>query len=514
MDENLEDTQISIRSLKATVRKDVAHISRLPEELLAHIFLEYVNLSDFGMYQCKSYKCLRILICVCRRWKKTTEDCPQIWSKLNSWAPFSWMGKSFDRSKSAPLDILFWDTADTPECNACVAKALSNSSRLARVSITNRTSRLGRFAAPLTPSAPLLHDLDLASTDVGDNGVAFAQLPTNLFSNDTPRLQVLVLENCILPWSSRLYSALISLSITMWEWAPGHVIWNKPQPSPQQLSQVAILPRLETLVLSGATAQVAQWLARMSYPSSAKTRLSCQGIEDAGVALLASTVSSFTLKSAADQVQNPLKSLWISLESEGILDPPEAFTLCLSGWAVVVDIADLRFCHDGPGDALDLLSISIRLPRGVEAPSPHLLFPIIPMRDVEVVGMSYDFPAGDAIRGVVTSPIDQLLATAPSLHTLRIRHLGQRNFIKSLLADPAFDTLSEPESPITFFPKLQHLAIREVYFDGESDEIGNLARALQLRSSRGTRLQRLTLSKCFVHDVGRLREVVDVFEME
>ncbi|KAH6914667.1 hypothetical protein BKA70DRAFT_1396099 [Coprinopsis sp. MPI-PUGE-AT-0042] len=522
----------------ATAPNDLVAIPRLPEELLAEIFYEYIKLNGVGHnFGCSSYAGLSVLTCVCRRWKETADNCPKLWTKVSAWpwAPMSWMEKALDRSKSAPLTIELSVAGANSGWDTFLTKAFSNPARLESVTLKDHKSVLEKLAGLLISSAPLLYNLSLTYDGFrSDNTLVY--LSENLFNNDTPRLRKLELVGCFLPWTSHLYSGLTSLTIRLrLENSDG------PQPSTQQLydilfnmpelhylelngislpdtqtlssSQVVTFPHLKGLALEGTTARVALWLARFHYPPSANVHLSCRGVDDIDVVSLTSAVAYPTRpgrQATHDAPGNigPFKTLRISYVVASQTHSWTENVFRIEGWPMTINFADLNF----PLPESPLLKISLHTPwdNGIVPPVP--LFSAFPLQELNSLYIFYDFLESD--------DIDQLLATtASSLQTVRIQMRGQRSFIRSLASDPALNTSADSASPIVFFPNLRHLTIHSILFGRENDisEVESLTRVLELRSLRGFRLERLVLRSCppiTTTDVERLRTCVDVVDWD
>jgi hypothetical protein len=400
-----------------------------------------------------------------------------------------------------------------------LAKALPDAARLESVALQEYRSRLEQFVNFLVSPAPLLLKLSLTCSGY-TNDRASVKIPEDLFSSHTPRLRKLELIGCFLPWTSKLYFGLTSLTIRLKQGQ------DTPRLSPQQLYQILsdmpelqqlelsgislpdtpshptiTFPQLEKLYLEGHTALVARWLAKFHYPSSSAIRLFCRSFAHNHVASLTSAL--------ARTIVEPSRTLRVSCYPRAFAQEDDV--LRIEGWPTVISFGDRTL---GMAKFV-LLDVSLHITRQWDVDMAFMalvpLFSACPCHELKSLCIQNDLPG--------RYDIDELFTAATSLESVHVQERGHQSFIKSLASDPALNASANSGPPTVVLPNLRHLAMNGVLFGRDNDisQLETLSRALELRSLRGFRLERLDLRGClYIHekDAGELRQFVDAFEWD
>ncbi|EAU88642.1 hypothetical protein CC1G_01015 [Coprinopsis cinerea okayama7 len=94
-------------------RNDLAPISRLPNEVLCKIAMEYKASTPLVLdVPQKQYKRLGwpVMTHVCRRWRHACLHHQELWAEIDSSEPMSWIQEKLERSKAAPLSVRWAST--------------------------------------------------------------------------------------------------------------------------------------------------------------------------------------------------------------------------------------------------------------------------------------------------------------------------------------------------------------------------------------------------------------------
>jgi len=140
---------------------------RLPPELLAAIFLDYMQQYDHLLtYTMSTVPPWVNVSYVCRYWRSVALNCANLWTQF-FFVSSKWMDELLRRSKTAPL-IIYLDLyclKPTPWQICCLEKALGHMERIQDLWINCGCFKdvLSMIHARLTAAAPLLRSLHLAT---------------------------------------------------------------------------------------------------------------------------------------------------------------------------------------------------------------------------------------------------------------------------------------------------------------------------------------------------------------
>ena len=280
---------------------------RLPPELLAAIFLEY-------MRQFEGFSCFARMVppwvdvsYVCRYWRSVALNCANLWTRL-FFVSSEWMDELLRRSKTVPLIIHtdFYHPKSNPRQVRPLERALGHMERIQDLWIDCDSSEdvLNMVQARLTAAAPLLRSLHLSTYEDGDNHI--------VIHKDTlpgAGLRKFHLEFCHVDWSSPIFNGLTELTLShvvndVMECWDGLLSLLSRLPLLRQLSVDNILPpaniayedsfintynrtrvslcQLEKLTLTDPIPWVTALLARLEFPTSTVVRVkcNCDNLED------------------------------------------------------------------------------------------------------------------------------------------------------------------------------------------------------------------------------------------
>jgi hypothetical protein len=234
-----------IDSLKASIRalqyrqNELAPISRLPFDVLAHIFsllsiIAWNKLSGPMSWICVTH--------VCRRWRETALNHPRRWSHVNltELTPAG-MVEILARAKMVPLYLdaktYGWDKEHLEIFGAHLNGHLSHTRHLQFIG-----DRLSTVVDRLVSPTPALKSLSLTHIYPGLRSI----IPDNLFDRTAPSLTSLKLNKITISWKSPLLKGLRILEILepIAEARPELDVW---------LDALNEMPRLKELSLQSAT---------------------------------------------------------------------------------------------------------------------------------------------------------------------------------------------------------------------------------------------------------------------
>ncbi|KAG8907747.1 hypothetical protein FRB99_002246 [Tulasnella sp. 403] len=231
-------------------RNSLLPLSRLPVEILQHIFFEALCVTDIGCWAKEYYRQLGQFRLVCTDWRRFIDETPAFWVYTSDEIiSSSEMSTILSRSRDLPLHIQFGSTRASSG-PTYVHDMLAHSHRWSSITIRMNIFPwyLDRSRDLLTRAAPLLTSLYIR---VPPNATSVCVSDT-LFNDNAPNLQHVNIEFFTIPWSSPVLSGLCSLYIS------GSLV-TCPSVS-QILGIVSVSPGLSSLRLA--------WFALVEMPDN------------------------------------------------------------------------------------------------------------------------------------------------------------------------------------------------------------------------------------------------------
>ncbi|TFK63593.1 hypothetical protein BDN72DRAFT_847461 [Pluteus cervinus] len=213
-------------SVLNTFRNTLAPVSGLPTEVLSEIFLHLLkdtSIFEIGWNPVDPVTVTR----VCRRWRHTALTIPQLWATIadkRSDVPIriDQIEAYIQRSRTTPLSVHLWN----PSASALGA-CLAHIPRLRKLKLVGDSIDQQVVDEALAQPAPLLAALELE---------AIILPPSDLFSGVHPNLRSLLLDKCLLPFSSGVGQSLVSSAkITRL-----HLIYHSPLIAAEHFSKILI----------------------------------------------------------------------------------------------------------------------------------------------------------------------------------------------------------------------------------------------------------------------------------
>lgn len=236
IDEHMAAVSESARLLRCR-RNAFAYVSRLPCEILAHIFMYIVSKEDSFMgisNPCGAPACLAVTH-VCKYWRQVALGCPTLWSFIDGISA-QWLAIMLERSKKVALVVIYNDPKPLRQCG--FEQILSQLPRIKFLQLCPSPSEVDRILDCLSSlPAPLLHTFKFVV--FGDPTFA-RPISDTIFQGEAPQLRSVQLVQCCFSWTSCIFSGLRSLHIG-----------SSPKRSPlsQILSALRRMPELEVLTL-------------------------------------------------------------------------------------------------------------------------------------------------------------------------------------------------------------------------------------------------------------------------
>ena len=519
---------------------------RLPPELLAAIFLEYMQRYRGSLFYARRVPPWVDVSYVCRYWRNAALNCANLWAHL-FFVSSEWMDELLRRSKTAPLIIyvdFYCPKSDPGKTSCCLQKALGHMGRIQDLWIDcNSEDMLNMIHARLTAAAPLLRSLHLSRFDDGENHF--------IIRKDTlpgACLRMLHLDLCHVDWSSPLFSGLRELTLSSvindgMECWDGLLLLLSQLPHLRQLCLNNILPlanitfedsfintqnrtqvslcQLEKLTLIDPIPWVTALLAQLEFPTSTivKVQCSCDNPEDISmfIPFMAGRFSRhLSLPQSTPSPQSTLRSL--SFRS----------ILWEATWKVMCGTSN-------PANTNRTNNISL------EEQDLDSQFPL----QIELAHMDEEVPLGGIIPFLRALPVTHLNAItlhsdiegpfhhqnlwtevfwdAPELRIIEVGYGCANMFIHAL----------QPRNGVIFASTLTDIRFREIGFNRrkfnrrkcrgeESHEYGTaclrcLRNALASRVEAGIVLQRLFLDNCtgiVKPDITKLSKIVGRVEWD
>lgn len=236
IDEHMAAASESARLLRCR-RNALAYVTRLPCEILAHIFTYIVSKEDSFMgisNPCGAPACLAVTH-VCKYWRQVALGCPTLWSFIDGTSA-QWLAIMLERSKKVALVVIYNDPKPLRQCD--FEQILSQLPRIKFLQLCPSPSEVDRILDCLSSlPAPLLHTFKFVV--FGDPTFA-RPISDTIFQGEAPQLRSVQLVQCCFSWTSCIFSGLHSLHIG-----------SSPKRSPlsQILSALRRMPELEVLTL-------------------------------------------------------------------------------------------------------------------------------------------------------------------------------------------------------------------------------------------------------------------------
>ncbi|EAU88641.1 hypothetical protein CC1G_01014 [Coprinopsis cinerea okayama7 len=235
LDSQIAQLELQVSTLKSQAlqlkgrRNDLAPISRLPNEVLCRIAIEYKRSTPLVLRIArKPYRELGwpIVTHIYRRWRHVCLNHPQLWADIKSSDPLPWTATKLGLSRNVPLSLKWVRPMEQPvtvvvqergnssesqssdQWENLLHRATSDARRLREVAfygpLTFLNSMVNRMAAT-THGVPNLRCLSLRHNDVFDSLRHFLSVPDDDLALipkaasvklDAPELRQLILWNC------------------------------------------------------------------------------------------------------------------------------------------------------------------------------------------------------------------------------------------------------------------------------------------------------------------------------
>jgi hypothetical protein len=226
-------------------KNERALISRLPVEILCHVFSYYSASDRHPHVRFRTPPPWLAVTQVCHRWRQAALSSPFLWADIIT-TNYRWAEEMLERSRDVPIHITVDDAGSvhTP-CDVRAARLLFSKIHRAQSLVMTCADTILACMPILFEAevAPLLEELTI--TNFHPSSV-LDLIERPLFSGNTPYLQFLSLHHCRVLWSSPLFQCdLVYLSLSH--------IPHEHRPHLQQLLDVLkSLARLECLQLDEA----------------------------------------------------------------------------------------------------------------------------------------------------------------------------------------------------------------------------------------------------------------------
>ena len=260
IDEEISARHLAVRAL-FTKRNALAPISRLPDELLATVFIFYArqhHISEWAKVKTFSSPPTRIppwvrVSYVCRHWRMVALGCPTLWTYVFFFSR-RWMTMLLQRSQIAPLRVRLdlIDSDGNRRSSPMLEMLLEHLPRMEEFHIRGLSADVApKIISKLIVAAPLLQSIHI--TGLFNNLRPLASLDVSLltlpvaFSRTTPKLRSLDLSRLDIAWNSLALTEITSLRLS-----------SVPRPhTMQQLSSIlSQMPHLTNLELEDVLPQV------------------------------------------------------------------------------------------------------------------------------------------------------------------------------------------------------------------------------------------------------------------
>ena len=319
------DEEISARYLPVcalrTKRNALSPISRLPDELLATVFIFYAR--QYHISKWAKVETLRFrtpppqvplwvgVSYVCRRWRIVALGCPTLWTYV-FFVSRAWMTVLLQRSQMAPLRVRIdlamppyeihlqtTESRRTLDSLAMLEMLFEHLPRMEEFRIRGLSAGVVRKIIPkLIVPAPLLQSLQITVLSSRHSLASLDNPPPMLpvvFSRSTPKLRSLHLSRVDIAWNSLTLTGMTSLRLssvprlrTMQELSP--ILSQNPHLTDLELEDVfprsssliqdpltekITLPCLSRLSIMAAIPETVHFLSYVHVPLTTEIRLKC-----------------------------------------------------------------------------------------------------------------------------------------------------------------------------------------------------------------------------------------------
>ncbi|KAH6908091.1 hypothetical protein BKA70DRAFT_1222891 [Coprinopsis sp. MPI-PUGE-AT-0042] len=313
-----------------TKLNEILPISGLPDEVLCHTFMYLKSLvhPDDTSLASSPRAWISITTHVCRRWRNAAINYAPLWTSLTSRLGPTWFGEMLERSQGAllSLEILTRNTfrARGVHCwQQLATQTLLHPSRLSDVVLDVFATTLKELVLALRVPFPKITRLVLRSHESGFTPPIW--LPADLLGGDAPQLQELLLEGCILPWTSPILQTITTLTWSTRELEDDddeeneddeetftfpfnhalNALCKMPQLihldlgvqiskpyDPSSVKDIASLPNLKELRLKGGCAKYGSLLACLRIPTQCVLHLNLARADEADISALGEALKS------------------------------------------------------------------------------------------------------------------------------------------------------------------------------------------------------------------------------
>jgi len=265
IDRQLEEAEALVTRLRQK-KNERAFISRLPVELLVHVFSYYSASDRHPHVRFRTPPLWLAVTQVCQRWRQAALSSPFLWVDIIT-TNNRWTEEMLERSRDVPIHITLDDAGSVQKpCDVGAARLLFSKIHRAQSLVMTCADTILACMPILfeAEAAPLLQELAITNSHPS---IAVDLVERPLFSGRTPSLQYLSLHHCRVLWSSPLFhSDLVYLSLS-------HIPHDHRPHLQQLLDVLKSLPRLECLQLDEALPN------HMSSPIDSDTLTSLLSVE-------------------------------------------------------------------------------------------------------------------------------------------------------------------------------------------------------------------------------------------
>jgi hypothetical protein len=526
--QNIIDKQISkheksIIALK-TLRNTFSPISRLPTEILCHIFY-------FTQEQQRYFVLNWIKVTyISRQWRTVALNSPNLWTNL-LFGP--WTSIMLERSKKADLTVKFDFSNRTSNAIKYLESAFHHVDRFKVLLLENgHASLLRDLVSKLPKSAPRLHSLIISVyrsrvSELGfDHDSDTCDLPEAMLC-ETENVHYVELKGCNPSWNSHLFSSLLHLKIDGVSRAARPTTKQflemlKRMPNLESLElhnaipvensgsvqETILLSGLNSLSLSSSYTEIGNLLRYLIYPPTTRVKIVADAtlISDLNFSGMFSRLSSIlassdkkrgcdiarlfirgtdnTRQSVQIQAHSKLKPQSKNLFHHGLINPDIDLTFNFQEYAEpskqFLDSVLPQCFHAFPLDNLSSLFLSD------VTPSPQILLDLF---------------------GTLRH-LESIVSTGTSAHPL----------VAALQGTPTLGQATSPVKTNFVFPGLRSLALGDATFEPDHYDseftcihVDSLRDCLKQRHEHGAGLHELHLKDCYylyLDDVNLFEEAV------
>ncbi|KAA1475935.1 hypothetical protein DENSPDRAFT_454542 [Dentipellis sp. KUC8613] len=252
---DLEISAVTVQLCSLRTRyNDVAHVNRLPSEILAHIF-GYLQDLDKPRYNLGWLQVTH----VCHQWRTAALDHASLWSDILCDFGPRWAEKFLHRSRMAPISFVYptvriahgrteIDVVDVLTQHLCHMQELD-------ITVSGKKHEdTAPIISTLQRPAPLLEEAFIYNT-----GTFTPTLPRDIFAHSAPQLRLLNIWSFNVEWSSLTFDNLVQLHVG------AHSTISGPEGFEQFLAALARMPALEVLELRYAVSGLLGSVSPHSY---------------------------------------------------------------------------------------------------------------------------------------------------------------------------------------------------------------------------------------------------------